>query len=210
MSSAYKFPSGLNNWIGSDKFQRKDFVEDNSILDEHMASMKEMLTEFGNLKERVQDMIDNPPAVPSVVPSGVPTGAIIPYASEIIPEDWLPCNGAEISRETYADLFSTIGVTFGAGDSATTFNVPDMTGRFPLGCDANLGGMGGVSRQGLIAEEMPIHNHGYQHDLGGNLYRIAFADKSGKFSSLKTETEGNGVPHNNMPPYLSLGFIIKT
>jgi microcystin-dependent protein len=45
----------------------------------------------------------------------------------------LECNGAAVSRTTFADLFAAIGTTFGVGDGATTFNVPDMRGRVPVG-----------------------------------------------------------------------------
>lgn len=49
------------------------------------------------------------------------------------PEGFLLCNGAEVSRETYADLFAAIGTTYGSGDGLTTFNLPDLTARFVMG-----------------------------------------------------------------------------
>lgn len=49
------------------------------------------------------------------------------------PEGFLICNGAEISRVTYADLFAAIGTTYGSGDGLTTFNLPDLTARFVMG-----------------------------------------------------------------------------
>lgn len=58
-------------------------------------------------------------------------GKIIFYSA---PEPgWLECNGAELSRTTYAPLFAKIGTTYGAGDGSTTFNIPDMRGYFPRG-----------------------------------------------------------------------------
>ena len=58
--------------------------------------------------------------------TGVPTGTILPFAGNTIPEGFLACNGAVVSRTTYAALFSTIGTTYGSGDGSTTFNLPNL------------------------------------------------------------------------------------
>lgn len=63
------------------------------------------------------------------------TGAIIPYFTETPPSGWLECNGAAVSRTTYATLFAFIGTRAGAGDGSTTFNVPDLRGYFMRGWD---------------------------------------------------------------------------
>lgn len=65
--------------------------------------------------------------------STVPTGMIAPWAVAAAPSGWLLCDGNAYSRTTYTTLFSLIGVTYGAGNGSTTFNVPDLRGRFPLG-----------------------------------------------------------------------------
>jgi phage-related tail fiber protein len=57
-------------------------------------------------------------------------GFIIFLAAATIPNGWLECDGAAVSRATYADLFAAIGVTFGTGDGSTTFNIPDLRGQF--------------------------------------------------------------------------------
>lgn len=60
-----------------------------------------------------------------------PVGTIIAYAANgSIPEGYLPCNGAAVSRSTYAALFEVIGTLYGEGDGSTTFNLPDVTDRF--------------------------------------------------------------------------------
>lgn len=70
----------------------------------------------------------------------VPSGAILPYGGATAPSaGWLLCNGAAISRSTYATLFAIIGTAFGVGNGTTTFNLPDFRGRVPVGID-NLGG----------------------------------------------------------------------
>ncbi len=56
----------------------------------------------------------------------LPAGLIFAYAGSSIPTGWLDCNGAAVSRTTYADLFSAISTTWGAGDGSTTFNLPDL------------------------------------------------------------------------------------
>ena len=62
-------------------------------------------------------------------------GKISMFARSTAPSGYLKCNGAEISRTTYAALFSAIGTTFGVGDGSTTFNVPDLRGEFIRGWD---------------------------------------------------------------------------
>ncbi|MGM9562125.1 MAG: tail fiber protein [Phascolarctobacterium sp.] len=60
-----------------------------------------------------------------------PTGTIIAYAANgDIPEGYLPCNGAAVSRTTYDNLFNVIGTLYGEGDGINTFNLPDLTDRF--------------------------------------------------------------------------------
>lgn len=62
-----------------------------------------------------------------------PPGMIVPFAMTSLPTGWLICNGQEVSRTTYAGLFSAISTTWGNGDGSTTFNVPDFGGEFLRG-----------------------------------------------------------------------------
>lgn len=62
--------------------------------------------------------------------SGIPTGSLVPFAGAVIPEGYLLCNGAAVSRTTYAKLFAVIGTLWGSGDGSTTFNLPDFTDKF--------------------------------------------------------------------------------
>jgi microcystin-dependent protein len=73
-----------------------------------------------------------------------PTGALLQYGAVTAPIGWLLCDGSAVSRSTYADLYNAIGTTFGLGDGSTTFNVPDMRGRVPVGYAA-AGGHSDVS-----------------------------------------------------------------
>ena len=62
-----------------------------------------------------------------------PTGSYILFAGKTVPDGYLLCNGAAVSRTTYAKLFAVIGTTYGAGDGSTTFNLPDLNERFLQG-----------------------------------------------------------------------------
>lgn len=67
----------------------------------------------------------------------VPVGTIIFRGASAAPSGWLFCNGAAISRTTYATLFAAIGETFGSGDGSTTFNLPDLRAKFVRGWAAS-------------------------------------------------------------------------
>ena len=63
----------------------------------------------------------------------VPTGAIMAWPVESAPSGFILCHGQAISRSTYSDLFSLIGVMYGAGDGSANFNLPDYRGQFLRG-----------------------------------------------------------------------------
>ena len=67
----------------------------------------------------------------------IPAGSITMYGAAAAPTGWLLCDGSAVSRATYATLFGVIGVTYGAGDSTTTFNLPNLKSRFPVGLDSS-------------------------------------------------------------------------
>jgi microcystin-dependent protein len=67
----------------------------------------------------------------------VPTGAILPYGASTAPTNFLLCDGSAVSRSTYATLLAVIGTTYGVGNGSTTFNLPNLQGRFPLGYAAS-------------------------------------------------------------------------
>lgn len=70
------------------------------------------------------------------VPVAAPPGTIVAYAGTTVPSGWLTCNGANVSRTTYANLFAKIGTKWGAGDGSTTFGLPDGRNRTLWGANA--------------------------------------------------------------------------
>ena len=76
------------------------------------------------------------------VESGAPVGSLMPYAGTTPPDGWLICDGSEISRTTYARLFSVIGTTYGAGDGNSSFNIPN--GKTAFGTTIPVKGNGSV------------------------------------------------------------------
>jgi microcystin-dependent protein len=74
-------------------------------------------------------------------------GTIKPWGKATAPDGYLLCDGSAVSRTTYADLFGVIGTTYGTGDNSTTFNVPDLQGKFPQGKSGttNLATTGGAN-----------------------------------------------------------------
>ena len=78
----------------------------------------------------------------SYIADGLPIGTVIPFYGSTPPAHTLACNGAAISRTAYAELFTVIGTTAGAGDGSTTFNVPDLRGMFIRGTGGNAAALG--------------------------------------------------------------------
>ena len=95
----------------------------------------------------------------------VPAGAITAFAGITAPSGWLVCNGVAVSRTTYPDLFTAIGTLYGQGNGSTTFNLPNLLGRMPVGFNSGetefnaMGKTGGAKTHELTQTEMPRHTH---------------------------------------------------
>lgn len=146
----------------------------------------------------------------------LPIGAIMPFGSDTIPDNWLLCNGQAVSRTDYQELFNTIGTTYGTGDGFTTFNLPDLKGKIPVGKNANdtdfetLGETGGEKTHTLTVNEMPKHTHGtglVTGALSQATYRM-LSDNNYDGTSTTHEV-GGGQPHNILQPYIVQNYIIK-
>ena len=164
----------------------------------------------------------------------MPSGSLMPYAGSSAPTGYLLCDGAAISRTTYATLFALVGTTYGAGDGSTTFNIPDLRGRVIAGQDdmggssANrltgltggvdgdvLGGSGGAETHTLSTAELPAHNHNLPVDGTGGAYdgeslTATGGSEAGYDGSVDSANRGGGGAHNNVQPTIILNYIIKT
>jgi len=110
----------------------------------------------------------------------IPIGTIILYSGNLSTLNsanyrWLLCDGSQVSRSTYSDLFNVIGTTYGSGNGKDTFNLPDFRARFPLGSNNSYSNefvSGGHSTHVISVSEMPSHTHntGTLQILNGGLH----------------------------------------
>jgi microcystin-dependent protein len=139
-------------------------------------------------------------------------GAIVMWGTASVPTGWLLCDGSAVSRTTYAALFAILSTTYGVGDGSTTFNLPDLRGRVPVGKNSGtfspLGATGGEETHTLTTPEIPSHTHSTPFGFTG---KAAGTPDSGAISgSTDTGSTGGDGAHNNLQPYLTINFIIKT
>ena len=93
------------------------------------------------------------------IANGVPAGSVFTFATTTVPSGYLECNGAAVSRSTYASLFSSISTTWGVGDGSSTFNLPDLRGQFVRGWDNSAGVDSGRSFASSQSDQNKAHNH---------------------------------------------------
>jgi microcystin-dependent protein len=155
----------------------------------------------------------------------LPPGVMLPYgASGTPPAGYLICDGSAVSRANYAGLFAVIGTTYGAGDGSTTFNLPNLMGRFPVGlntADANFNTMGlkgGESSHTLQVAEMPSHRHPVNFKSGANInldgggvqYNLNWGTTGMNGNEIYGDYVGGSGAHNNLQPYITMLYIMKT
>lgn len=153
------------------------------------------------------------------------TGVVLPYAGATAPTGWLLCYGQAVSRTTYATLFALIGTTYGVGDGSTTFNLPDLRGRFPLGKD-DMGGSGANRVTATEADNLgqasgaETKNLQHTHSVSGSTSSASATGNCdgsstpfiGTHSHTVSLTSGTGgsTTQDIMNPYQTLNYIIKT
>ena len=121
------------------------------------------------------------------------TGTIIDFAGSSAPAGYLVCDGSAVSRDTYAALFAAIGTTWGPGDGSSTFNLPNLQGRFRWGAggDRSVGNVGGEEEVALNTSHMPVHTHS-----DGTLATTSGGSHSHSAGSYATASAGSHV-HGN-------------
>ncbi len=170
------------------------------------------------------------PTLASSVAYVTAPGILSMYVGASAPTGWLFCDGSAVSRSTYSALFGVISTTYGAGDNSTTFNVPDLRGRVPVGVGTGTGGgatgigtpasgsaltqivLGrwkGEETHTLTIGELAAHTHSLPSASAlinaGTNPTSAFQNGSGTSGSA-----GSDTPHNNIQPVMGVNFIIKT
>jgi microcystin-dependent protein len=153
------------------------------------------------------DILSGELLIGGVAGFAMPIGAILPYGGSSAPSGYLLCNGSAVSRTTYANLFAIISTTFGAGDGSTTFNLPDLRQRFPLGKAASgtgstLGGTGGyidhTHAYGTLNTGLPSSTQTVQSGTGATAGH-----------SAHDHDVNSGATGSNNPPYQVVNYIIK-
>ena len=134
-----------------------------------------------------------------------PAGAIIMYGAASAPTGYLKCDGSNVSRSTYADLFTAIGTTYGIGDGSLTFGIPNLESRFPIGYDGGssyaLAGTGGAitdtptlsgtnAGTAITEAQMPSHTH---DSWGSGWPTGTWTGGTGTTQSSVTQTGGSLV-----------------
>lgn len=131
----------------------------------------------------------------------VPTGGLLPYGGASAPAGWLLCDGSAISRATYAALFAVLGTAYGAGNGTTTFNLPDLRGRVPVGVDGGAGHITANNARGNTGgNDDGTHQHTIQTRTANS------AGGAGLVWGAIGHTDDAGV----LPPYQVVQYIIKT
>jgi len=155
------------------------------------------------------------------------------FTGNFAPKGWALCDGQLLPISQNTALFSLLGTTYG-GDGKSTFALPNLQGCAPMQAGQgpglslrDLGETAGEQTVTLLQTEMPSHSHTAQGSTGsnqttpvnnawasgaklggGNLYFPSTPASNVQMSPFATEIKGGGQPHNNMPPFLGLTFII--
>jgi microcystin-dependent protein len=151
-------------------------------------------------------------------------GSMIMYAGTTAPSGYLNCDGSAVSRNTYSSLFAVISTLYGSGDGSTTFNVPNLQGKFPIGASTTytIATSGGNSTKTLSTSEMPAHNHSYTYysptgydqatvisDRGTFYYWYTENNAGPNTITSNTGNAGSGTAFSLLNPYLAINYYIK-
>ena len=157
-------------------------------------------------------------------------GQIMLVGFNFAPRGWAFCNGALLPISQYSALFSLLGTTYG-GDGETTFGLPDLRGRVPVGggfgtgpglTPISWGEKGGGNTNNLTVANLPSHTHNLalptleEGDTDSPSGTVIAGDGTNSFGTSNDGTlapvtslpTGGGIAVNNMQPYLGLHYVI--
>jgi microcystin-dependent protein len=152
-------------------------------------------------------------------------GEIRMFGGNFAPVGWLLCQGQILSISDYDVLFNLIGTTYG-GDGQSTFGLPNLASRLPFGQGSGfvLGQAGGAETVTLTTNQLPVHTHqavaaaaatlpspsNNYWAISPNTQYTAAQTPNAPMSPSALSRAGGNQPHENMPPYLAINFIIAT
>lgn len=205
------------------------------------ADLCTKMDQLFSVTEKLQELLDflfddagnwTDGAKEQLVEAAMPIGSVIMFAGSSVPSDkWLICNGNEVSRSTYSDLFLRIGTIHGSGNGSTTFNLPNLSSRIPIGVGTEaLAGTAGARTVVLTAANIPEHTHAIAAERWPQMNRFG---SSANEITLHTLDVGDAIPggsagsgvtktdtdtgvntttaeaHSNLPPVVGIYFLIK-
>ena len=165
--------------------------------------------------------------------AGMAVGGIVAWSGSAssLPDGYFLCDGSAKSRTTYDALYAVIGTTHGAGDGSTTFNLPDLSGRFVVGYDSNnnifdVADKGGSADATLVAHGHTINDPGHFHTTVDYVARSGYAEPrnfgvgtdgnanntgntNSKTTGITINSNGSSATNANLPPYYALAYIIQ-
>ena len=143
-------------------------------------------------------------------------GEIKMWAGDTIPDGWLLCDGSEVSKTTYPNLYEAIGDLWGVPSSSSNFKLPNLAGKVPVGYNSAdtdftpVGHTDGEKTHKLTIAEMPSHSHSrnyYSADWCANGTKSGYHG-SDTGTKKVTGSTGGGQAHNNLQPYAVVKYII--
>ena len=167
---------------------------------------------------------------------GIPTATIVPWSDSSVPSGFLECNGALVSRSTYAALFAIVGTTYGAGDGSSTFALPDLQNNIPVGKSGTkaLGSTGGADTVAIAGNcggntdnatlstaQLASHSHNVNRVPNVKTGSSGGANCPNQPGTTGSAGSGTGHAHNMtatfsgsatsvLQPYVAVIYIIKT
>lgn len=163
----------------------------------------------------------------SAAPTYVPTGGLLMWGTASAPTGYLNCDGSAVSRTTYSALYAVIGTSYGSGDGSSTFNLPDLRNKFPIGAGStySANSTGGSADAIVVSHTHTATDSGHTHSLtgnlsggaatlaggsGGNVYAGNTINTSSGSANITVASSGSSGTNANLPPYVGVYFIIKT